>query len=228
MKIEAQLLVWLKGTDLFASTAYLTLVGKMGFEEKLAGIKRFDYFRFDVDTGGIPPDETVTGLKRVLDRQSTFYNRNKHAYSLDCSWSGSSHLDGLPKGEVQSRWLDEISKRLRNQKVTDFDGKDSSKRVIFNGFQGYLAEVLVEEEDPSARDSVAARLQSGLGGTAVSCLNRATLWWLALCVQTQNEAAALARDISVTTRRDSGLLMNPNYQSAQFVSVSAIPRVSND
>ena len=32
-------------------------------------------------------------------------------------------------------------------------------------------------------------------------------------------ARELARRITVTTRRDAGLLMNPNYQRAEFVSV---------
>lgn len=222
MKIDAQLQVWLKGTDLFANTARLTLVGKMGFGETLAGLKRFDYFRFLLDCGEADPDGTVSSLKAVLDRQSTFYNRNKHAYSLDCSWDGSSHLEGVPRSEVRNRWVGEISKLLRNQEVKDFDGKSSPERVIFNEFKGFLAEVMVEDEDPSARESVAAKLQGGLGGVTVSCVNRATLWWLALCVHTQKEADALAREIVVTTRRDTGLLMNPNYQSAEFVSVKEV------
>jgi hypothetical protein len=225
MKIDAQLLVWLKGTDLFASTAYLTLVDKMGFADRLAGIKRFDYFRLAIDPegqqpdGGQDPKETVTVLKGVLDRQSTFYNRNKHAYSLECNWDGTRHLEGLAPEDVRTRWISEISKTLQNQQVADFDGKTSPGRVIFNEFKGFLAEVMVEDEDSSARESVAAKLRSGLGGIGVSCSNRATLWWLALRVATRNEADALTREIAVTTRRDSGLLMNPNYQSAEFVSV---------
>jgi len=222
MKIDAQLLVWLKGTDLFANTARLTLVGKMGFGETLAGLKRFDYFRFLLDCGGADPDGTVASLKAALDRQSTFYNRNKHAYSLDFAWDGSSHLEGVPRDEVRNRWVGEISKLLRNQEVKDFDGKSLPERVIFNEFKGFLAEVMVEDEDPSARESVAAKLQGSLGGVTVSCVNRATLWWLALRVQTQKEADALAREIVVTTRRDTGLLMNPNYQSAEFVSVKEV------
>jgi hypothetical protein len=226
MQIDAQLLVWLKGTDLFASTAHLTLVGKMGFADTLAGIKRFDFFRFRLDSGGDgpAPDRTLADLKSVLDRQSTFYNRNKHAYSLECAWEDDSHLEGLARADVRVRWLDELSKSLKNKQVRDFDGKDSSRRVIFNGFDGFVAEVMVEDEDPSARESVAAKLQGGLEGTTVTCVNRATLWWLALCVQTQSEADALVREIAVTTRRDSGLLMNPHYQSAEFV----FGRVSND
>jgi hypothetical protein len=34
-----------------------------------------------------------------------------------------------------------------------------------------------------------------------------------------------ARQIAVTTRRDQGLLLNPNYQSAEFVSAGRIERV---
>ena len=218
MKIDAQLLVWLKGTDLFARTAYLTLVDKMGFADRLAGVKRFDYFGFEVDTA-VRPEATVASLKGVLDRQSTFYNRNKHAYSLRCRWGETDHLEGLPRDEIQERWMSEISKTLQNQQVADFGGKPPVGKGIFNGFKGFLAEVVVEDEDPSARESVAAKLRGGLGGVEVSCASRATVWWLAMTVPTQDEAGALARDIAVTTRRDSGLLMNPNYQSAEFVSV---------
>jgi hypothetical protein len=34
-----------------------------------------------------------------------------------------------------------------------------------------------------------------------------------------------ARQIAVTKRRDEGLLLNPNYQSAEFVSAGRIERV---
>ena len=225
MKIDAQLLVWLKGTDLFASTAYLTLVDKMGFADRLAGIKRFDFFRLLMEPAGSQaadsddPEAVVASLKGVLDRQSTFYNRNKHAYSLECDWGNARHLDGLAPQDLQARWRGEISKTLQNQQVADFDGKNSPGRFIFNEFKGFLAEVMVEDEDPSARESIAVRLESGLGGIDVTCANRATLWWLALRAHSRDEAVALARDITVTTRRDSGLLMNPNYQSADIVSV---------
>jgi hypothetical protein len=224
MKIDAQLLVWLKGTDLFASTAYLTLVDKMGYADRLAGIKRFDYFRFELDAGHNgrpvdPPEEIVASLKGVLDRQSTFYNRNKHAYSLQCGWSESDHLEGPTQAEIQERWIGEISKTLQNQPVADLGGKRPPGKGIFNEFKGFLAEVMVEDEDPSARESVAAKLRGGLGGIGVSCTNRSTLWWLGLFVPSRNEAGELAKEIAVTARRDSGLLMNPNYQSAEFLSV---------
>jgi hypothetical protein len=34
-----------------------------------------------------------------------------------------------------------------------------------------------------------------------------------------------ARQIAVTTRRDQGLLMNPNYQRAEFVSAGRVDAV---
>lgn len=225
MTIDAQLLVWLKGTDLFATTAYLTLVGKMGYGDRVAGIKRFDHFRFEVAAGSpaesaAQPEVVIAALKGVLDRQSTFYNRNKHLYSLRCEWGSSSHLEGPETADIRRRWIGEISKTLQNQRVADLGGKYTPDQGIFNEFKGFLAEVWVEEEDPSARESVAARLRGGLGGFEVSCTRRATLWWVALCVPSREAAAALAREIAVTTRRDSGLLMNPNHQRADFGSVT--------
>ena len=140
-------------------------------------------------------------------------------YSLQCGWGDTDHLEGADRAELQERWMGEISKTLQNQQVADFGGKSPSGKGIFNEFKGFLAEVMVEDEDPSARESIAAKLRGGLGGVGVSCTNRATLWWLALSVPTQNEAGELAKEIAVTARRDSGLLMNPNYQSVEFLSV---------
>jgi hypothetical protein len=41
----------------------------------------------------------------------------------------------------------------------------------------------------------------------------------------EGEAMATARQITVTRRRDEGLLMNPNYQSAEFVSAGRVDTV---
>ena len=42
--IDARLLVGLRGPDLTASTAGLALVEKMGFGDRLVGLKRWDFF----------------------------------------------------------------------------------------------------------------------------------------------------------------------------------------
>lgn len=228
MKIDTTLLVLLKGSDLVASTAYLTLTGKMGYSGSLLGIKRFDFYRLMLDAGERGGPEVVALLRQVLDRQSTFYNRNKHMYSLECRWNGDGHHEGFGPEEVENRWTSSFQSSLKNKAVTDFDGKDLPKEVILNGLLGFLVEVMVEDEDPSARDSIAAKLQADLGGIGVSCVNRATLWWLALGARDKDEAAALAWEMTVTKRRDAGLLLNPNYQHAELLSVREIGRVLDD
>jgi len=91
--------------------------------------------------------------------------------------------------------------------------------------------VLVEDDDISARESIAAKLTQGLShseGTndaTVTCHNRATTWWLALATTTEDAARKMAQEITITDRRDEGLLLNPNYQHAEFISVQPIGSV---
>jgi hypothetical protein len=218
--IDARLLVALKGTDLAARTARLALVDKMGFGARLLALKRFDYFRFGIDSPA-QPDATIDALSRLLDRQSTFYNRNKHVYSLACAWEGGERVLGVARADLLRQW----SKHIEKTSVTDSDGKISTEEAIVNISGRYLVEVLVEDDDQSARASIAARIRGGLSegretrGAEVTCFNRATVWWLAICASDAEAAERTARDITVTTRRDRGLLMNPNYQVAEFLSV---------
>lgn len=226
-KIDAQLMVALKGADLAAGTAEIALRDKMGFGEQLIGLKRFDYFNFQIDSPA-QPDATIDALQRILDRQSTFYNRNKHVYSLSCSWEGGSLELGVVRGELRQRWLDHVCKRYADKDVTDLIGKELSKKAIFEDYGRFLVEVLVEDDDQQARTSVAAKIRGGLDdygetrGAEVKCRNRATVWWMAIYAPDTEAARAVARDMTVTTRRDRGLLMNPNFQSAEFVAVEPI------
>lgn len=225
--LHAQLTVALKGTDLTAATAEIALADKMGFAGRLMGLRRFDFFRFTIETPA-EPSSTVDTLQRILDRQSTFYNRNKHIYALECSWEGGGRSLGTARADIRARWLADILERVKNKEVADFDGKKSSNDGILNVSGSFLVEVLVEDDDTQARDSIAARIRGGLaddGGTRgaeVTCENRATVWWLALRAPDAEAARELARDVTVTTRRDHGLLMNPNYQRADLTSVQPI------
>lgn len=222
--IDARLLVALKGADLAAGTARLALVDKMGYGDRLLALKRFDYFRFRIDSPA-DPDATIDALQRILDRQSTFYNRNKHVYSLDCTWDGGGRVLGITRDDMRRKWETQAPQRIVNDRVTDFVGKISTDDVIVNNSGRYLVEVLVEDDDQSARASIAAKIRGGLSegretrGAEVTCFNRATVWWLAVSAPDAAAAEQTARDITVTTRRDRGLLMNPNYQVAEFLSV---------
>ena len=92
-RIDARLLVGLRGADLAASTAFLALVQKMGFQDRLAGLRRFDFFHLVIEAD-TPPETTIDALTATLARQSTFYNRNKHMYSLECRWKGGERVEG--------------------------------------------------------------------------------------------------------------------------------------
>jgi hypothetical protein len=235
-RIDARLLVGLRGPDLVASTARLTLVQKMGFADRLAGLQRYDFFHLEIESAA-PPEATIDALGKTLARQSTFYNRNKHMYSLDCRWDGQSRTDGPTHDDMKQRFGQNVGRfRGGNEPKAgtgiNFDGKRGSEVATVKESPAFLVEVSVQDDDSAGRDAVAARLTrelSGmLGGTIrVRCPSRATVWWLG--IRARDEAAAMetARRITVTKRRDEGLLMNPNYQRAEFVSAGRIEPVTS-
>ena len=49
-RIDARLFVGPRGADLAASTAYLALVHKMGFGDRLVGLKRYDFFHLVIES----------------------------------------------------------------------------------------------------------------------------------------------------------------------------------
>jgi len=226
--IDARLLVGLRGPDLTASTAWLALVEKMGFEDRLVGLKRWDFFHLTLASSAAP-EAVLDALKKTLARQSTFYNRNKHMYSLECRWGKESRVDGPPHAALVGQFGQALGKRM--DAGIDFDGKTGSKADIVNESTVFLVEVSVQDDDSAGRDGIAAKLTrelsapDGPGPVRVQCPGRATVWWLAIAASSDQAAVDTARQIAVTKRRDEGLLLNPNYQSAEFVSAGRVERV---
>ncbi len=216
MTTDTRLLVFLKGADLVAETAYLALTGKMNYEGELLALKRFDYFRFSVESE--TPDRTVSSLKDVLARQSTFYNRNKHGYVLESTWDGGKDREGPDIAVLRQRVFDDVSKRVVSKGATDFVGRDAGGRIILKENRIFLIDSLVEERDPATRFSVAGKLQADLGGVPVSVPGIGTLWWMVLSAAGEQEARKAAEGIVVSRRRDRGLLLNPNYQRFEIRS----------
>jgi hypothetical protein len=229
-RIDARLFVGLRGADLAASTAQLALVQKMGFGDRLLGVRRFDFFHLSIE-GDAPPEATIDALTATLARQSTFYNRNKHMYSLECRWAGGERVEGPAHQTMVSGFAKALGNRVTPRSGLDFNGKSEEKVSIVKGSPAYLIEVFVQDDDRGGRDAIAAKLTReltasvGHGSVKVQCPGRATVWWLAVVAQTEEEAMATARQITVTRRRDEGLLMNPNYQSAEFVSAGRVDTV---
>ncbi len=226
--IDARLLVGLRGPDLTASTARLALVEKMGFGDRLVGLKRWDFFHLTLDSSAAP-EAVLESLKKALARQSTFYNRNKHMYSLECRWGGETRIDGPSHADLVKQFGQALGKRL--DAGIDFDGKAGSKADIVDESSVFLVEVSVQDDDSAGREGIAAKLTrelsapDGLGTVKVLCPGRATVWWLAIAALSDAAAVDTARQIAVTKRRDQGLLLNPNYQRADFVSAGRVERV---
>jgi hypothetical protein len=228
--LDARLFVGLKGPDLAASTALLALVEKMGFGDRLLGLKRYDFFHLSIEADA-PAETVIEALKETLARQSTFYNRNKHMYSLECRWEGGERSEGPTHREMMARFGESLGSRGGMQTGIDFDGKAEDKADIVEGSPVYLIEVFVQDDDPVGGDVIAAKLTRelyasvGRGSVKVHCPGRATVWWLALRAPDESAAVETARQITVTRRRDEGLLMNPNYQRAEFVSAGRVDTV---
>jgi hypothetical protein len=226
--IDARLWVGLRGPDLTASTARLALVEKMGFGDRLVGLQRWDFFHLVLEAAA-PPAAVLDGFRKTLARQSTFYNRNKHMYSLECRWGKEQRVDGPSHADLIETFGQALGKH--GGPGTDFDGKAGSKADIVKLSPVFLVEVFVQDDDSAGRDGIAAKLTrelsapDGPGKVTVQCPGRATVWWLAIAASGDEAAVETARQIAVTKRRDQGLLLNPNYQNADFVSAGRIDRV---
>ena len=72
--------------------------------------------------------------------------------------------------------------------------------------------LIIDPNDGSAQGALGA-LQGRLGyGDRVASLSKGMLWTLTIKAGSREAAQALAEELTVTTRIDQGLLMNPHFQ----------------
>lgn len=214
MDVTAALTVYLKDVDLVAETAFLTLTGKMGYGRRLLGLRRFEAWRFLL--GVRPeedPDRVAMSLDDALGAQSTFYNRNKHNYFLECSWRGGARCLGLPLERVRVALKRDVEKAIKRLHYEDSGVQGDAGLLNLKGEKAFLTEVVVEEREDRLREPLSRKISLDMGGRRVVLGARGVLWWLALRASTPAVARSLAEEITVTVRRDQGLLMNPNYQA---------------
>lgn len=220
MTIGVALDVMLKGIDLVADTAFLTLRGKMGYDHNLLGIKRLDAYEFSVDTGN--PPETLSKLKRFLNTQSLFYNRNKHNFSLRCRWEGGGLDEGTPVDHFYRQLVLQARRSLAEERPQDFRSIGGENRYIFNNVPVFRTEVLVEDLDPSVKGNLARKLEAELSTSPVAVGTLGISWHLALRAGSGEEARAITQEIAVTEKRDRGLLLNPIYQGFRFLKAEKL------
>ena len=112
--LDVSLRVGLKGADPVINTAYLTLVEKMGYHGRLLAMNRLESYAFRITCED--PASTLVSLRRLLSTQSTFYNRNKHNYFLECRWGGGEHTEGFPAEGVYRRLAAEAGSSLKERR----------------------------------------------------------------------------------------------------------------
>jgi hypothetical protein len=215
MKLDVSLLVWLKGVDLVATTARLTLADKLGYKDKLLSLQRLESYAFSLDAPD--PAAAVETLRRVLAVRTIFFNRNKHNYFLECRWEGGHYTEGAPGP----------GGGLNTPREKDLDSQGGASEVILTGVRvagdsAYRTEVLVEDVEKAARTALARRLESALALAPVEVSELGTRWYLALAAGTQKEAETLTREMVVTEKRDRGLLLNPNHQGYKLLSLEPV------
>jgi len=221
--IEVSLDVMLKGIDLVADTAFLTLRGKMGYQDNLLGIKRLDAYAFRFDAGN--PPETLSRLKRLLNTQTLFYNRNKHDFSLRCRWEGGGLEEGVSVDHCHRQLARQVRRTLTGVPSENLRSIEGETRVMLKNVPVFRTEVVVENLDPSVKTGLSQKLETELSTAPVVVATLGTLWQLALRAASTGEAEALTRQIVVTEKRDRGFLLNPNYQGFRLLAAETMELV---
>ncbi|MDH3215538.1 MAG: hypothetical protein OEN01_04495 [Candidatus Krumholzibacteria bacterium] len=219
MKLEVSLRVALKAADPVISTAYLTLVEKMGYRDKLLALNRLESYSFSISCAD--PAPVVRSLTGFLATQSTFYNRNKHMYFLECSWEGGRHTEGARVEQLES--LDrQVARWSKLDEPQDLDGQATRNRVMLKDVAIYRSEILVEDIDADKKVAVGRGLETELATAPVTVAELGVRWYLALRVDSKKEARSVTREIVVTESRGRGLLLNPNHQQYNLLSLREI------
>jgi hypothetical protein len=219
IEVDSELVVFLKDADLIASTAFLTLTGKMGYSGKLLGLKRFDFFRFTLGCkDSDDPENALSRLISVLSAQSTFFNRNKHHFFLECRWAGKVKRFGTDLAVAQRGLRADIMKSL-GKGGANLDIQSGSKRVILEGDSVLVAEFLVQERESEERVALSNKLSAEMAGYPVEFKDKGVLWWLAVRGRDEAEISAFVDEIAVTVKRGRGLLLNPNYQDYRMLAI---------
>ncbi len=82
----------------------------------------------------------------------------------------------------------------------------------------WRVEVLVTDAEGAEADDIQQALTQRLGyGEQVAAVRRGILWVLLLAADSAEEARRIAEDITVTTARDQGVLINPHFQNWEII-----------
>ena len=152
MKLNITVRVWLKGVDLVAQTAFLTLVDKLGYANTLLALKRCDSYALTVDCED--PPGTLARFNRLCATRTIFYNRNKHSYRVRGRWDGGRDRDGDSLDVFESQLALEAARYAKSRLPQDLDSQEKYKPVKLERVPAYRVEVLVEDREPTSTVTV--------------------------------------------------------------------------
>ncbi len=82
----------------------------------------------------------------------------------------------------------------------------------------WRVEVLVTDAEGAQANDIQQALTQRLGyGEQVAAVRRGILWVLLLAADNADEAREIAEQITVTTARDQGMLVNPHFQAWEII-----------
>ena len=193
--MRLDLLVTLKTVDLVRETAWLTLVERLGWGDRLLGLARHRLWRFTVE--GADAAVCQSALAAELERSSAYYNPNKERLT----WLAA---DALGAGDALPAPLP--------RPLGPADALSSWQLGLWVTDEGGAADAL--------RAASAARLSPAV---ALTALHTGSFWELRLAAANAAEAGALAAALAVSRGRGEGLLLNPHYQEGRLLALAPAP-----
>jgi hypothetical protein len=205
---RVELWVRLKVTDLVAQTAWITLTEKLGQQDDLRGLVRYSYW--DMTAGGASGDAILEEVDRVIKMDSAFTNQNKHLYRLLAAEQDGSFIERLKgaddnNGGILSRGDLAVEK--------DFPVEGRRAKGLF------ALDLLVRERESGGEDAYIERLNTRLNSVKIENLRAGEVWRLIISASDAGEAESKAERIAVSRSRSEGLLLNPHFQSFEFITV---------
>jgi hypothetical protein len=136
---------------------------------------------------------------------SAFTNQNKHCYRLLISSTGEdvSSMEQLLAGAAINSRGD-----LAIEKDFPHDGDGDL----------FAVDLLVRERGGGREGAFLDRLNTRLDGVRIAHLVAGEVWRLLIRAPGAAEAGERARELAVTRSRREGLLLNPHYQTYEFIS----------
>jgi|GEM_PF-2610186 len=217
-RLSAELFVFNKNVDLIASTAYIALSGENGLRGCAFGGSGGSITIVLLWSSGPEegPQAVLERIDGVMRAGSTFFNRNKHNYILECSWEESMKKLGVDAGRVEKEMIEGICKSETGGEPAYLDIQKNSEKVIFNKEDLFLGSLLVENKDPVEKKALETALAPEMEPALLVIEHKGTLWWLAVRGFSGGDARGTIEEMAVSVSKDKGLLLNPHYQDHEI------------